>query len=137
MLESSRVVNLDRVPSGIREWAAKQRRRRRPATKGGCGPIALPGRTEMSDEKALTELVEEAVEKGATTVEEIHRSIADLPFTVLERLGLFEETTSEVRNVQETSIGAIYDLIRDINHKVGKLATELLEQRKGSRESRE
>jgi methyl-accepting chemotaxis protein len=91
----------------------------------------------MSDEKALTELVEEAVEKGATTVEEIHRSIADLPLTVLERLGLSEEATSEVRKVQETSIGAIYDLIRDINHKVGKLSTELLEQRKGSRESRE
>jgi polyhydroxyalkanoate synthesis regulator phasin len=91
----------------------------------------------MNDEKALMELVEEAVAKGATTAEEIHRSVADLPLTVLERLGLFEETTSEVRKIQEASIGAVYDLIRDVNHKVGKLATELLEPRKGSRESSE
>jgi hypothetical protein len=104
---------------------------------GAFDAIAMPGGTDMRNEKALTELVEEAVEKGATTVEEIHRSIADLPLTVLERLGLFEETTSEVRKVQDTSIGAIYDLIRNINHKVGTLATDLLQQRKGSGESRE
>ena len=30
----------------------------------------------MSDERALTELIEEIVDKGATTVEEIHRAIA-------------------------------------------------------------
>ena len=83
----------------------------------------------MSDEIVLSEMVRDAVDQGATTVEEIHRAIADLPLTVLERLGLFEATASEVRRVQETSIGAIYDLIRDVNHKVAKLATELLAER--------
>jgi uncharacterized NAD-dependent epimerase/dehydratase family protein len=83
----------------------------------------------MSDEREIRKLVEEAVEKGATTAEEIHRSIAEMPLTVLERSGLFERTARDVRKVQESSIGAIYGLIRDINHKVSELVGELLEQR--------
>lgn len=83
----------------------------------------------MSDEKALNELIEEVVDQGATTVEEIHRAIADMPLGVLERLGLLERTTSEVRHIQDVSLGAIYGLIRDVNHKVATLAGDLLEQR--------
>ncbi len=84
----------------------------------------------MADAKDLTELVEDAVNRGATTVEEIHREIAELPLTMLERVGLFERTADDVRSVQDASIGAIYDVIRDVNHKVNQLAGELL----GSRE---
>ncbi len=80
----------------------------------------------MADQKALNELIEEAVEKGATTVEQIHREIADLPLTVLERIGLFERTAGDVRTLQDASIGAVYDVIRDVNHQVNQLAGELL-----------
>jgi polyhydroxyalkanoate synthesis regulator phasin len=83
----------------------------------------------MSDDRTLSELIEEMVDKGATTAEEIHRAIAELPLNVLERLDLFEQATSEVRKVQDTSIGAIYDLIRNVNHKVAQLSGELLERR--------
>jgi hypothetical protein len=31
-----------------------------------------------------------------------------------------------VRRIQDTSIGAIYDLIRRVNHEVGRLAAEML-----------
>jgi hypothetical protein len=89
----------------------------------------------MSDEKTLTELIEETVDKGATTVEEIHRAIAELPVTILERAGFLETTTGEVRRLQDASLGAIYDLIRDVNHKVAKLAEELLEQRQDDTQS--
>lgn len=76
---------------------------------------------------ALTELIAEAVDRGATTVEEIHREIAELPLGVLERLGLFPQTTPDVRRIQDASIGAIYDAIREINHSVTRLAGDLLE----------
>ena len=42
----------------------------------------------MGDEKALTELVEEIVDRGATTTEEIHRAIAELPLTIFDRIGI-------------------------------------------------
>ena len=84
----------------------------------------------MDEKKELTQLIEEAVNKGATTVEEIHREIANLPISALERAGLFERTTANVRSVQDASIGAVYDAIRDVNSKVASLAGELLSRKK-------
>jgi hypothetical protein len=81
----------------------------------------------MTDQKALTERIEDAVNEGATSAQEIHRRIADLPLTVLERVGLFERTAADVRRLNEASIGAVYDLIRDVNHEVTRLAGDLLE----------
>ena len=83
----------------------------------------------MSDEKALSELIEEVVDQGATTVEETHRAIAEMPLGVLDQLGLLERTTNDVRHIQDVSLGAIYGLIRAVNHKVAGLAGELLEGR--------
>ena len=83
----------------------------------------------MEDPKTLTEWIEHAVDQGATTVEQIHRKIADLPLSTLERAGLFERTADDVRSIQEASIGAVYDVIREVNHEVTKLARELLGDR--------
>ncbi len=82
---------------------------------------------KASEEQKLTRLVEEIIDKGANTAEEINRAILDLPVTVLENLGL-EETADDVKKVQDSTIGAVYKLIHDINHKVADLATDLLEQ---------
>lgn len=76
----------------------------------------------------LAKLVEQAVDDGARTVEEIHRSIASLPLDVLERLDLFDKTVKDVRKVQDASIGAIYDLIHKVNREVAALAADILER---------
>jgi hypothetical protein len=89
------------------------------ATKSG----KANGRAEA---KRIAQLVERAIDDGARTVEEIHRSVASMPLDVLERLDLFKQTVKDVRKVQDTSIGAIYDLIHKVNHEVGKLAVEML-----------
>ena len=61
-----------------------------------------------------------------SSVEEIHKAIANLPLDVLERLDLFENAVRGARKVQEARIGAMYDLIRKVNEEVGKIAKELL-----------
>ena len=43
----------------------------------------------------LTRLIEEIIDKGANTAEEINRAVLDLPVTVLDSLGL-ENTATEV-----------------------------------------
>ena len=49
-----------------------------------------------------------------------------------DRLLGLEDTANEVKKVQDSSIGAAYNLIHEINHKVADLATDLLEQRRGN-----
>lgn len=77
--------------------------------------------------EALKDLIQEAVAKGATTVEQIHLSIADLPFSVLEQRGLLNEDGQQLRDLSQRSIGNIYDTIRKINQEIGDLASGLIE----------
>ena len=81
----------------------------------------------MTEPRTLTDRIDEAVTRSATAAERIHREVAELPLDVLERLGLFDQTAGELRSLQASSIGAIYDLVRDVGHEVTKLAGDLLE----------
>ena len=81
-----------------------------------------------AERKTRVRFIAEAIEKGATTVEGVHKSIAKLPLKILEESDLLRGPAKEVRRIQEHTIGIIYDLIRYINGQVGTLATELLDQ---------
>jgi hypothetical protein len=65
--------------------------------------------------------IHDAIDEVTTTVEEIHRSIADAPLDLLAGLTPFTATIAEVRTVQAQSIGAVYDLIREVNDRVRRL----------------
>ena len=80
----------------------------------------------MEKKKGLTQLIQEAIDEGATTVEEIHKRIADLPLKILEDADLLPKTAKEIRRVQDETIGAIYEAIRDVNDKVATLASDIL-----------
>lgn len=77
--------------------------------------------------EAVKDLIQEAVDKGATSVEQIHRTIADLPLDVLEKRGLLGEQGTSARKLVDTSIGAVYETIRAVNREVGELASGLFE----------
>jgi hypothetical protein len=78
------------------------------------------------DRKTLIRFVQEAIDKGATTVEEVHKSIADLPLKILEESDLLKEPAKEAKRLQDHTLGAIYDVIRQINEQVGDYASDLL-----------
>jgi hypothetical protein len=75
----------------------------------------------------LKDLIQEAVDRGATSVEQIHQSIADLPFEVLERLGLLDPDEQELRETKTRTIGVVYEAIRRINREVGELISDQFE----------
>lgn len=72
----------------------------------------------------LKDMIQEAIEDGATTVEDVHQHIAGLPFDALEKLGLFEEQASSLKDKQRKTIGLVYDTIRRINNDIGSLISE-------------
>jgi hypothetical protein len=86
--------------------------------------------------KTLIALIQDAIDRGATSVEEIHESIAELPLQVLEGSEFLRGPAKEVRRVQDHTIGAMYDLIRGINERVGTLSSELLAEASKRRAAR-
>ncbi|MBF0118617.1 MAG: hypothetical protein HQK79_07255 [Desulfobacterales bacterium] len=82
----------------------------------------------MENLTKIKELVQDAVDKGATSVEQVHLMIANLPFDILDKVNMSTPATEKVQRFQERTIGNIYDLIRTLNKKVGEIATEILQK---------
>ncbi|MCG8395015.1 MAG: hypothetical protein MI745_18230 [Pseudomonadales bacterium] len=72
----------------------------------------------------LKDMIQEAIDEGATSVEEVHQHIAGLPFDALEKLGVFEEQATSLKDKQRKTIGMVYDTIRKVNQEVGSLISE-------------
>ena len=81
----------------------------------------------MKDQlKHLQELVQDAIDKGATNVEQVHRRIAEMPFSTLEKFA--SGPAKKANEVSQHTIGTIYESIRSLNDKVGRLAEQLLDR---------
>lgn len=75
----------------------------------------------------LKDLVQQAVERGANSVQQIHEYVADLPFSALEKSGLLDERAQGLRTKHTRTIGAVYDAIRRINTEIGQLVSDQIE----------
>ena len=84
--------------------------------------MALLNKLEM-----LKDMIQTAIDNGARTVEDVHKSIADLPFEILEKNGLLDDDKQQLRERSQQTIGAVYGTIREINQKIGELASDMFE----------
>ncbi|MCB1192438.1 MAG: hypothetical protein H7A23_10330 [Leptospiraceae bacterium] len=78
------------------------------------------------DLKELQQVVQDAIEKGAKTVEQVHRQIANMPLDVLARFEQLEAPLNQARDFNDRTIGSIYEAIHNLNQKAGEIAKELL-----------
>jgi len=76
--------------------------------------------------KNLKDFVQNAIDKGATSVEEVHKKIAGLPLDYIAEIAPLQEQAEQVKALQDNTIGSIYETIRLVNEKGGKYAEELL-----------
>jgi hypothetical protein len=83
--------------------------------------------TTLERLELLKDIVQQAIDRGATSVENIHQYIADLPFEALEKAGLLDDDRLGVRDAQRRTIGTVYDAIRRINREVGDLISDQFE----------
>ena len=85
----------------------------------------------MATLKELKDMVQEIIDKGATSVEEVHQAIASRPFDVLEQLVPDTSPIKSIKEIQKKTIGNVYDTIRLVNKTVGNIAEKLLEETEG------
>ena len=78
--------------------------------------------------KEAKDLVQHAIDKGATTVEEVHQAIARMPLDVLDRIVPNLPLAKTVGEVQQKTIGGVYQVIHLVNKAVGDLAEDLLQK---------
>lgn len=81
----------------------------------------------LNKAELLKDMIQTAIDNGARTVEDVHKSIADMPFEALERSGLLDEESQKLRDKNQQTIGMVYEKIREINQKVGELASDMFE----------
>lgn len=75
----------------------------------------------------LKDMIQEAVDRGARSVEQVHQHIASLPFEALQKSGLMTDDRLQLRQKQQQTIGMVYDAIRRINQQIGDLISDQLE----------
>lgn len=80
----------------------------------------------MSKIKSLKDAVQNAIDNGATTVQQVHERIAAMPFDQLEKIAAIEGVVNKARGLSDQSIGRVYDTLRLINARVGDLADAAL-----------
>ncbi|HMV77014.1 MAG TPA: hypothetical protein PL048_02185 [Leptospiraceae bacterium] len=80
----------------------------------------------MSQIRGLIDLVQDAISKGAASVEEVHRSIANQPLELLKQIQPLESSIQGFQDFQNQTIGGIYESIRSINQQAGEIARDLL-----------
>lgn len=82
----------------------------------------------LADLNDLRQLVQKAIDDGATNVEQVHQAIAKLPFKYLGKIEMIEGQVGKVKDFQEKSIGQVYQLLRAINDKAADLTEEILKK---------
>jgi hypothetical protein len=82
----------------------------------------------MTNLLKLKDMIQEVIDKGATSVEQIHKAIAAMPLEALEKIEPLGPTAQTTRKIQENTIGSVYEIIRKVNKEVGALAEDLLKK---------
>ena len=75
--------------------------------------------------RVKTPASETLFDKGTKAVEEIHLSIAHLPFQLLDRFGVLEKSGNEIKKLHDETVGDIYDTVREVARKVSDFSNEL------------
>jgi len=84
----------------------------------------------VTDIKKIEQVVKDAVDQGAQSVEEVHQTIAKMPLKYLEKIEPLESAAKNVKEIQEKTIGHVYDLLRTVTDKVDDVAQDILDRAK-------
>jgi hypothetical protein len=82
----------------------------------------------LADLDQLRQMVQKAIDEGATNVEQVHQAIANMPYKYLEKIEIIGDKVRVVKDAQEKTIGQVYQLLRNINDKVADFTEDILKK---------
>ncbi|HXJ35023.1 MAG TPA: hypothetical protein VMS22_13405 [Candidatus Eisenbacteria bacterium] len=77
----------------------------------------------MSEARGIAATLHDTIDEVTSTVEGIHKSVAELPLDVLAEITPLKHTFEELKVTQNNTIEAVYGLIRKVNDRVRRLTT--------------
>jgi len=77
----------------------------------------------MTEPRRIAATVHDVIDNVTAAVEDVTKSVAEFPLTVLGEITPFKETLDEVKATQDQTIEAVYGLVRSINAQVRRLTT--------------
>lgn len=80
----------------------------------------------MSALDSIKELVQSAIDQGASTVEQVQKKISEMPTEILDKVGPLEETVQNAKEIGQKTIGNVQEKIQELQQQASEVAEELL-----------
>ncbi len=87
----------------------------------------------MKKLQEIRDLVEEAIDNGARTVDQIHKSLAKRPFEMLNKIDLSGLPIDRLGDLRKLTIGDVSEFMGTMNQRVSEIAGELLRKVEGDK----
>lgn len=97
--------------------------------KSTTAPLPMIQRRDaMSKLNGLVQLIQTAVDKGTTSVEEVHKSILIGNYNKINTIRPLKKITKNIQELQIQSTGSVYYIIRLVNQEIGSFVQFVLER---------
>jgi hypothetical protein len=80
----------------------------------------------VADLTEIQKVVKDAIDQGATSVEQVHRSVAKMPIKYLAKIDGVKNASKDAGDIQDKTIGHVYDLIQTVNDNVSSIGSDIL-----------
>lgn len=84
-------------------------------------------KSQLQRLQLFKDMLEEAIDRGVSSVQRVHEAIADLPLEALEKSGLLNDEQLALRERQRQLINLVYDAVRGVNRGVGEFISEQID----------
>ena len=88
----------------------------------------------MKKLQEIRDLVQEAIDNGARTVDQIHKSLGNRPLEMLNKIDLPGFAMDRLGDLRKLKISDVSDFMETMNQRVSEIAGELLRKVKELRE---
>jgi hypothetical protein len=85
----------------------------------------------MSKLQGLAQLFQDAVDKSATAIEDVHLAVANEPLNILKKIPPLTSPVTGIQKMLNHGITAVYEIIRTVNRETGKMVSGALEKIEG------